>query len=96
MSALKGIIVATSLVLVTATAAHAQKVSKFGEGATVMYNMEGETAYGTITEKGKAALMKTAKPLGSGVVIFRSGGKLYMAEDPGDKMFKAMGEYLGN
>ena len=96
MSALKGILFATGLVLVTATIAHAQKVSKFDEGATVMYSMEGETAYGIMTAKGKAELMKSAKPLSNGVIIFRSGGKLYMTEDPGGRMYKAMGEYLGN
>jgi hypothetical protein len=96
MSIRTGIFLVTALTLVIANAAYAQKVSKFDEGSTIMYNMEGETAYGMITPKGKAELMKTAKPLSNGVVIFRSGGKLYMAEDPGGKMYKAMGEYLGN
>ncbi len=96
MSTLKGIVIATSLALLTTTAAYAQKVSKLGEGATVIYNMEGETAYGNMTDKGKAAFVANAKPLGAGVVIFRHDGKLYMMEDPGGKYFKGMGEYLGN
>jgi len=42
------------------------------------------------------ALLKHAKPLDHGVVIFRHDGKLYIAEDQGNAMYKSRGEYLGN
>lgn len=96
MVTIKGIAIATGIALLTTTAAYAQKTMKLSEGSTIIYNMEGETAYGNMTDKGKAAFVGQAKQLGTGVVIFRHDGKLYMMEDPGGKYFKGMGEYLGN
>jgi hypothetical protein len=96
MSALKGMVLAASLALAFSTAAFAVSDTMLGEGATIMYSTTGEAASGTMTEKGNAAFLSHAKPLGAGVVIFRHDGKLYMMEDQGGAMFKLRGEYLGN
>jgi hypothetical protein len=95
MSTVKAIILATGLALAS-TAAFAVTDSTLGEGSTVMYSSTGESAAGTMTEKGKAELLKHAKPLDHGVIIFRHAGKLYMAEDPGNTMYKSRSEFLGN
>ena len=96
MSALKGMVLAAGLALASATAAYAVSDTMLAEGATIMYSTTGESAAGSMTDKGKAALLKGAKPLDYGVVIFRHNGKLYMAEDRGNAMYKSRGEYLGN
>jgi hypothetical protein len=33
-------------------------------------------------------VMKTAKPLGAGIVVFMHQGKLYMAEDPKGTLYE--------
>jgi photosystem II stability/assembly factor-like uncharacterized protein len=96
MSALKGMVLAAGLALASATAAYAVSDTMLAEGATIIYSTTGESTAGAMTDKGKAALLKGAKPLDHGVVIFRHNGKLYMAEDPGNAMYKSRGEYLGN
>ena len=89
-------VLAAGLALASSTSAFAVSGTMLGEGATIMYSTTGESTAGTMSDKGKTALLKHAKPLDHGVVIFRHDGKLYMAEDQGNAMYKSRGEYLGN
>lgn len=77
-------ILATAIVAVFAsTAARAvdYETAHIDERHAMYVDGGGRTQMLTINETGHAMMMKNARALAAGAVIYRSGGKLYVLED---------------
>jgi hypothetical protein len=91
MSMLKG----TALALTLALASTAPAFAQGGESSGNMHDLramvfaaDGKMASGKLTDKGLADVMKTAKPVSGGAVLFRHQGKLYLMEDATESAYQ--------
>ena len=66
-----------------ATAARAvdYETAHIDERHAMYLDPSGKTQMFTVNEKGHAMMMKNARALAAGAIIYRSGGKLYVLED---------------
>jgi hypothetical protein len=68
-----------------------------GDGRIEHYDTAGKYHVRSVTPKGHEAMMKEARPLAPGSMVYRSGGKLYVVEDkrlPSGKMMSEQDEWF--
>jgi hypothetical protein len=96
MNALKMLLAISAVTVAFAAPAMAQnmgQLSSFPPDSALIINSAGRT---TMIKPGRSAhamIMRHARPVGAGVILFRSGGRLYMAHDqkmPGGHMLSEM------
>ena len=87
MKVYKAAMVGFGLAAAATTAGIAQQ-SGMGDRGAYFFGSGGQMANGRLSDKAMSEMTKTAKPLEGGVVIFMSGGKLYMAEDPKGTLYQ--------
>jgi len=84
MSSSKIVLLAAGLAgFMFTTAAHAVDVetAHIDEQHAMYLDPSGKTQTFTVNETGHAMMMKNARALAAGAIIYRSGGKLYLLED---------------
>jgi hypothetical protein len=102
MSNLKAILVASSLAAFLVSGASAQTFqgtgSELPDGHMIIIPDSGAQAGKLTTKKlgpkKHAAAMKSAKAMPAGTAVYRSGGKLYLVENPKMETGKMLHEYL--
>jgi hypothetical protein len=87
MSIGKGLLLAVGLAIATAAPAFAAD-GGLDDGMAWVINPGGKYTSGKLSTKGMTEVMKTAKPLGAGVIVFMHQGKLYMADDPKGTLYE--------
>jgi hypothetical protein len=78
----------------TAARAVDNETAQIDERHAMYLDPNGKVQTFTVNEKGHAMMMKNARALAAGTIIYRSGGKLYLLEDKkmanGKMMFSDM------
>ena len=87
MSIVKGTLLALGLAAASFAPAFAAD-GGLDDGMAWSLNIDGKFSTGKLSSRGMSEVMKTAKPLPGGVVIFMSNGKLYMADDPKGTLYQ--------
>ena len=93
MSTVKGLLLAFGLALAAAAPAFAAD-GGMDDGMAWVLDPSGKFMTGKLSTTGMATVMKMAKPMGHGVVIFMHQGKLYMAEDPKGTLYQMRRDML--
>lgn len=81
MSMLKGALAAAAMAVSAAVPALAAD-GGMDDGMAWVLNTDGKYATGKLSQMGLAEMMRAAKPLPGGAVIFMHQGKLYYMDDP--------------
>jgi len=85
MSGLKCAVVAFGIAMAAVVPALAAE-GEMDDRMAVAINSQGKWAMAKLSDKGMA-MMKGAKPLKAGMVIFMRDGKMYMVNDPKGTLF---------
>ena len=84
--------------LMTAAAIPARAAQTIGDHQVVYVDPTGTSDVVGVNTKGHDMMMKQARPLAAGAMIYRSGGKLYLLEDKqmasGKMLFDGKADWL--
>ncbi len=96
------ILAAAMAAVFASTAARAvdYETARIDERHAMYLDPNGKTQTFTVNDTGHAMMMKNARALAAGAIIYRSGGKLYLLEDKkmanGKMMFADMPSWTGD
>jgi hypothetical protein len=91
---LVAVALATAAAAWTTPSIAAPNEQSMAEGSILMISPGGKYVMGKMTDK-SMGMVRHAKPVAAGTIIFMHNGKLYMMSDPKGMMWGHMSDYVG-